>query len=296
MHLGKGTYGSVVVSRYCKDHAIKSFVRTDFKFFLRELWYLSLFKDIPNICQIVSYDLGRREFTMIRYETNLHKLMNRLPYETRYSLTDEIIIQTSKALSFLHSRGIAHNDISESNIFCNYNYSNNKIECYLGDFSLTSVNDDYKSHDKPEYLYYDRDIEASNTESDVWSLGITVFYFLSKKICWSDLPEDITTTSDYIDYMSLYPEYKITNYTYDVLCNFLMFDGKARPHVEITYQIDKRFSTIKKRTTKNTTRREALKFMKYVTMDRCLIKNPDNSKFVDYFGPIDIIDYVKRNF
>jgi serine/threonine protein kinase len=296
MHLGKGSYGSVVVSRYCNNHAVKNFVQTDFKFFVRELWFLSLFKDVPNICQLVSYDIEKIEITMIRYQTNLHKLMKSLPYGTRFTLTDDIINQTSTALSYLHSRGIAHNDISESNIFCNYNYSTNKIECFLGDFSLTSVDDDYKSHDKPQYLYFDRDMEATNAESDVWSLGITIFYFLSKKIEWSQLPYDVTSTYDCIDYTSLFPDYQITKYTYEVLCQFLQFNAKARPRVEVTYEIIKRFNTIKRRTAKNTTRRDALKYMKYVTVDRCLIKDPDNKAFVNYFTPIDIIDYVKRNF
>jgi serine/threonine protein kinase len=166
----------------------------------------------------------------------------------------------------------------------------------LGDFSLTSVDDDYKSHDKPQYLYFDRDMEATNAESDVWSLGITIFYFLSKKIEWSQLPYDVTSTYDCIDYTSLFPDYQITKYTYEVLCQFLQFNAKARPRVEVTYEIIKRFNTIKRRTAKNTTRRDALKYMKYVTVDRCLIKDPDNKAFVNYFTPIDIIDYVKRNF
>lgn len=298
MHIGKGSYGSVFVSQKCEKHAVKLFENKDFRFYVRELWFLSLLKDVPNFCQLVSYEMDKLEFTMIRYDTNLHSLANELTYYDRYKITDSIIYQMNDALSFLHNRGISHNDISMSNIFCNYDKHKRDIKCYLGDFSLTSVNDDYKSHDNPTYLYFDIDPEATNMESDVWSLGITIFYFLSKCILWDDI-SFVLEEQDFIDYHSLYPDFKIANFTYDTLCDFLNFKGINRPRADTIYNIASKFDKIKNKinkSNKNKTRRKAIKFMKNVTVDRCLVDTPNNEYFVEYFSPIDITNFVKRNF
>jgi len=294
--LGEGTYGKVVSSSESDKHAVKNFEKADFKFFIRELWCLSLVKDIPNFCQLISYDIRKIEFTMFKYETTLFDLMNELNYSERVLLTDDIIEQSDKAVSFLHERGIAHNDISLSNIFCNYNRSTNKLDCFLGDFSLTSINDDYKSHDKKEYLYHDRDLDATNMESDVWALGISVFYFLSKIIKWKDIPPLSSLKADFIDYREIYPDQMIQVYTYEVLCKFLKFKGQDRPHLDITCDVDAKFHKLENKNKANKSRKEAIEFMRNVTVERCLVSSPDNRKFVEYFEPLDIMDFVKRNF
>lgn len=289
-HLGKGSYGTVRVKPGNKDIAVKTFTEADFRFFTRELFFLSLFKDFPHICQIVSYDIDKNKIEMVRYQLSLNDLIFGLPYQRRVQLSDEILIQIDKAISYLHSRGIAHNDISAGNIFCNYRCSN--LECFLGDFSVTSIKDDYKSHDKEEFLYFDPDPDATNFQSDVWSLGVTVFYFLSKTIRYSD----IVITKDYIDYTELYPDYKITNFTYTALCKMLNLKGSNRPSISQSFDIYSKFKRIKNNLSKETVSYKAIKFMKFVTVDRCLVQSPDSSSFVDYFYNLDIIDFITRNF
>lgn len=301
MLLGSGTYGNVVVSKKSSKHAVKTFKKTDFKFFVRELWNLSLVKDVPHFCQLVSYDIDLCNFTMQRYETNLHDLSGVLSYDRRYSLTDDIVEQIDAAVSFLHSRKIAHNDISLSNIFCNYQKSTNKIECFLGDFSLSSINDDFKSHTEGEFLYCDRDPSATNMESDVWSFGVSIFDFLTKLNKWSDV--EVSQKSQHLDFLKMFPQNKIKSYTYKSMCSFLKLKGKDRPHVEVAENIEAKFDKMEKKT-KNQKTKKAISYLKRAGIDQYsedlddegFADHSDRNTFTEHFEPIDIIDFIKVNF
>lgn len=109
--------------------------------FFTELFVLSLCQEVDHFCQIrdASFKLNNYKIVMDRYNSDLHHLMVTLPNAKRVDLVDSITNQLCEALKYLHSHGIAHNDIHLSNIFCNYDSDNNTVKCYLGDFGLSTI-------------------------------------------------------------------------------------------------------------------------------------------------------------
>lgn len=172
MFLGKGTYGSVVEEN---GKAIKKFKSRNTM--MKELFYLSFFKDCPNICQIIDYNCTDKTITMEKYECNLCELSKKIPFSKRVELITSIVKQVLIALKQMHTRGIIHGDLILNNVFCNYNERNNEVQCYVGDFSLTTIFN-FNRYDNatcypPEDTY--------GTKFDIWCLGIMIYYFLTKK-------------------------------------------------------------------------------------------------------------------
>lgn len=103
-----------------------------------------------------------------------------------------IILQTLKALAYIHSRGIVHRDIKPSNILLDFDNT-----VYLTDFSiaqiLASVFGDMIVG-TPEYLAPEAILHPKKVDggADIYSIGVTLFYLLEGK--WpfeGDTPEEI---------------------------------------------------------------------------------------------------------
>lgn len=300
MLLGCGSYGTVSL---VDNYAVKNFnvrnsklskeeeYRSNFKYFSRELCYLSFFTGVPYFCQLVDYDIKEMTITMERYDGPLSKYIDIFNYTKRNFLAKTIIKQIDTALTFLHERGISHNDVSCGNILCNVNFDKNTIECYLADFSTTSIETKFRAHALKDLIYYDPDSSATNKESDIWALGATIIHFLSGSNRASTFRRDSSEMKDrgYIDYRICFPNMKIEAFTYNTLKHLLKYKAKERPHVETEINLKAKIIEKKKQCG------DYLNYVEFVMVKNTQGKNLDFDDFKDYFNVVDIIDFIGQN-
>lgn len=213
MLIGKGSYGEITAGN--NNTVIKKFNMR--YIYYRELFYLSLFKGCPNICQIVDYDHLEKRIMMTRYSYDLLILCEMLPKKVRIELANTIIEQVLIGLQQLHNKGIIHGDLVISNVFCNY--EDNILKCYLGDFSLSCIH----NFNRKDINFCHPPETIKTTKFDIWSLGVLICNFLS---------------CDYIcpvyeqKYSFLYPFYYNNEYfeetTMKYIEKFLKFSEKER--------------------------------------------------------------------
>jgi len=190
IELGKGTYGNVTCQEG-EDFVIKTFTEgNEYDYiFYKELFCLSLFKDTKGICQIIDYDMEKKQIKMKKYDMDLAKLMLTISFVKRLALVDDIISQVLTSLRELHSRGITHSDLTLRNIFCNYDAENNKVDCFLGDFSISCIISPYMqgigNNDYPNNLENFNIKRNEQTKFDIWCLWVAMYAFLFKTY---DLP------------------------------------------------------------------------------------------------------------
>lgn len=166
-----GTYGDVyahgntVVKKFQSDHLIT---------FLREVFYLSCFKNVPNICDIISYDVDEMTITMPRYDGDLSQLYSKLNIVERVYFSQKLTSQMLQALEILHYHGVTHYDIKLENIF--YVQNGCDYEFILGDFGIsTCCNFE---------IFHEENVKPPENKSDYsckidfWMLGITIWDFI----------------------------------------------------------------------------------------------------------------------
>lgn len=94
----------------------------------------------------------------------------------------QMLIDISHALKFLHSQGIWHRDVKESNIlirksrFMLADFSHSSMNPYLKEYDIDIITDPYKP---PEYFMgcHGNTVNISE-KADIWSLGIVVINVL----------------------------------------------------------------------------------------------------------------------
>jgi len=191
--LGRGCYGDVTHNEN-EDFVTKQFITNNI--FHKEIFYLSYFHGLPHICEIIDYDIDKMQIRMKKYDMDLYKLSKTIPFSKRLELINDIVVQLLLGLREINSRGIVHLDICLDNIFCNYDSENNKIKCFIGDFSITTVKDpyeddirdnDYPNNDESEI--YEKDLK---TKFDIWCVWVIVHSFLTLEL---SLPKYTTTRS-----------------------------------------------------------------------------------------------------
>ena len=171
--IGKGTFGKIY--SIPNNRAMKVF--EDFDIFMKELFYLSIFKNYPNICQIKSYDLKNKSITMEEYAWNLGELSLSLTDWERKTYIKSIVKQILNGLAQIHSKGIIHGDIKLSNIFCSYDRLTDDWKCYVGDFSLACLYG-FNRNDRDKILFPpDSKLDKG---IDIWMLGLAIYEFLNE--------------------------------------------------------------------------------------------------------------------
>lgn len=218
MLIGRGSYGEVIADD--KNSVTKTYYNEDT--FIRELFYLSYFKGCSHICQIKSYNFESKTITMQRYQTDLLHLSMILTYEERIRIMDTIIDQILISLQHLHSIGIIHGDLFVQNVFCNYDEG--KIECFLGDFSLSCI----RGFDRADYLItLIPEKNNLNTKYDIWCLGLLIQNFLFREIePFRSHFEDSKKTI--FNPLEITENYKCTEKTFNYIQNFLVVNREER--------------------------------------------------------------------
>lgn len=215
----EGTYGEV---SFKNRKAIKKFKRLDDKItFWKEYFIMQLFSGVDGFVQIRDFDYEERTITMEKYDCDLLSLSEKLGKpEKRLPLVKDILDQCLKALKIFHGNGFIHGDLRAPNIMCNYNPTLNKIQCFIGDFSISSTNLLYPHYDE-YYMYKPQDIILSK-QIDIWMLGMSIIQFITGKI----IPE---IEDDYIfDYRSEFTCIDLDEETQNLLDSMLLVDPDLR--------------------------------------------------------------------
>lgn len=170
----KGSYGTVTLREKTATKTFKN------KFYIRELCFMQLCKKFPHICAVQSYDIGKKEIVMPRYQYDLEELSKILQLDERIYISQFIIEQMLNTLNCLHYNGIVHGDIKPANIFCNYDSETKKINCYLGDFSISRSKNFVEDYAGYGLLSPPENGILITKQSDIWMLGATIIKFITK--------------------------------------------------------------------------------------------------------------------
>jgi len=103
--------------------------------------------------------------------------VDRMKSEDRYLGAAKYGIQLADALHYAHMRGVLHRDIKPSNILIDTSNT-----AWLTDFGLASLSDDTQSQDLVgtlKYLAPERFIGQTDARSDIYSLGLTLYEFIT---------------------------------------------------------------------------------------------------------------------
>lgn len=160
----------------------------------REAKILSMLKDNPNICQLISYQryVGKNEKNKIvlyeqLYFGDLHGLLsssfNPLPMEERYVVYMRLFENLLSAVSSVHEAEIVHRDIKLENIFIKKYEGSNRYRAVLGDFESSTFGNVSRAKSRgtnffkapeclDETLLFDKGV-------DIWSLGCALYLLLS---------------------------------------------------------------------------------------------------------------------
>jgi len=189
--IGKGTFGKVYKCTHLtfrNKNATKILKKNISKldYWIRIKSEFEILKTInhPNIIKYIdSYENSEYYFIVLEYKklgnlTNLLKTKKIISEST----VKKIILQIANALQYLNSLGIVHRDIKPDNILIDIN--ENEVNAKLSDFGLAKVLTVNETTNEccgsipfcaPELLKK----QAYNTNVDVWSLGILIYFLLS---------------------------------------------------------------------------------------------------------------------
>lgn len=228
--IGSGSSSQIMLcncKKYGQDFAIK---RTS-KYRITESEYATIKSlDHPNIIKLYdAFEDESAQYLVMEYCSNgTLKDKKRISEEKFINYAKQII----SAVSYCHSKNIAHRDIKPDNIFID---QYDKIK--LADFGLAKKLDTYEESDKlygsmrcfsPEKL---SSPSFCPFKADVWSLGITLFYMITGYFPYdAKYPEELKhyIIYDYIDFAALdiHPKIKF------IISKAVTKNPKQRPTAE----------------------------------------------------------------
>jgi len=208
--LGEGSYGLVQSCKSVqtgKEFAVKiiekrpgTFLRSKL---LKEIEIYHMCRGQKNIIQLIEYFEEDDKFYLVFEKLHGGPLLEHI--QRRRNLTEaeasEIVRNLAEALSFLHSRGIAHRDLKPDNVLCVSQTETQNVK--LCDFDLCSypvnqlttpslstpvgsleymapevvntfIDDDYDDYNED----HDDESLRYNKKCDIWSLGVIAYILL----------------------------------------------------------------------------------------------------------------------
>ena len=245
--LGQGCFGTVVATSPC----IATKEIANIKYFTVELFWMSYVKNIPGFVELKGINLRKQTLDMVRYESNLGEMAEKIKFVDRIRLADSILRQLLDALLFLHKRGIVHGDVKLENIMCNLTKNESGeidgICCFLGDFSTTAMCNYITLYDFATFrskeprselldnIFFDKSKNITHKmQSDLWAIGLLVVSFLMKgHIAIENFEGD-----NYYDIKKGYPGYfnTLSDYAYDMICGLTSLDAGKRNGQEEFYK------------------------------------------------------------
>lgn len=275
----QGTYGTVEIQDDC---AVKKFNNDDEKnIFWKEVIIMTMLKNIPGFVKIQGYNYDERTIVMDKYEYDLTTLSSTLPLHKRLFLVNSIMKQCLSAINVIHSKGIVHGDLKASNIMCDYNSETNEVSCYIGDFSISSINnldiDNYSNYK----MYKPPEPEASK-QVDIWMLGMSMIEFITDNIS-----EECSDSFQY-EYKMKFPYIILDNETEILLSSLLICDPETR--FAFTTRDDNLNSHLLNWLNKRTLKNQPRLHRAFSTIHQLLSKNNDisNSSKYDDLASINI--------
>lgn len=197
--LGKGSFSSVYLCRsqkYQQDFAIKRTV----KHRITDVEYNTLVSlNHSNIVKLYdAFDDDTAQYLVMEYCCNgTLRQKGKLPYDTFIYYAKQLI----SALSYCHSRNVAHRDIKPDNIFLDQ-YGQIK----LADFGLAKhFENDAQSNEKcGSLMYFAPEMFIHHSidpfKADIWALGITFFYMTTGRYPYdTNSREDLKNMIVYCD-------------------------------------------------------------------------------------------------
>ena len=187
-----------------KEHVAIKFekIGDKYDFLQSETFILLLLKGI-GIPRVISY--GK----VMNYKVLVEELLGKSVYMVWDKLihTDETIndvcliaLQSLDRLEYIHTKNIIHKDIKPSNILISLNKTKVNEICFkISDLGLnrilvkketiTSFSNKKSEIFSPEFLKEETNLISSKT--DIWSLGILIYYLLNKEYPYSGTEYEI---------------------------------------------------------------------------------------------------------
>ena len=93
----------------------------------------------PYIVTVYSYDESKNEYTMEQMDESIYEFIRRKNATLSLADRKNIIAQVCKGLSYIHSKGLLHRDISLTNVFVKHYEDVDVVK--IGDFGLVKLPD-----------------------------------------------------------------------------------------------------------------------------------------------------------
>lgn len=154
---------------------------------LREIFALLILNNHPNIIRIneIYIDSGNAiNIVYNYYSKTLFEYFVNTSYEERSKYLLQFINQMLSAIHYIHSNGIIHTDLKDTNILVSIVDDNFEIKIIdFGSSTINMITDKYSivstyTIRAPEIYTYDKNYDC---KIDLWSLGVLVYKFITGK-------------------------------------------------------------------------------------------------------------------
>ena len=194
--IGAGTYADVykaknkITNEYVAIKEIKKIkVKNSNKEILNESEIMKKLKSENIISLIEIIETSESYFIVSEYcYMSLEEYMNKRNNSLSIEEIKELLLDLNKGLKEMNDNNIIHRDLKPSNILLSFNKSKiNKICFKISDFGLSKIKDEHNTLSSngtpvtmsPEMLK--REINLISSKSDIWSLGIIIYYLYFKE-------------------------------------------------------------------------------------------------------------------